>query len=98
VSLATTYTATKINELLTNLQTAIESTYLKKNVAPGVPANYVPTAAGDDTWAWGALPIAWKKIVDPATDTRPTAAHVIWVGGSTAPTNMTAEDAFIPSP
>lgn len=52
MSLATTFTKDKILELITNLQTSVEATYLKKGIAPGVVAGKVPTAVGDDTWTW----------------------------------------------
>lgn len=52
MSLATTFTSTKILELLANLQASVEATYLKKGIAPGVVAGKVPTANGDDTWTW----------------------------------------------
>lgn len=98
MSLATTFTKDKILEMFATLQASIESVYAKKGVAVGIPAGRVPTAVGDDTYTWQALPIGWKKIVDPATDVRPDALHVIWVGDTVAPTNMTSQDAWIPAP
>ena len=40
-------------------------------------------------------PIGWVTVSNPATDVRPGNDHVIWVGGSTKPTNMTTADLWV---
>lgn len=39
--------------------------------------------------------LVWMTVVTPATDVRPSASHVIWVGGTTKPTNMAAGDLWV---
>lgn len=40
-------------------------------------------------------PIAWITVTNPATDARPNASRVFWVGGTTKPTNMGVNDLWI---
>jgi hypothetical protein len=46
----------------------------------------------DTRWTDG---IAWMPVVNPATDVRPTAQYVMWVGGTTKPTNMATGDLWV---
>lgn len=44
----------------------------------------------------GAAPnYAWVTVVDPASDSRPVVEHVMWVGGTTKPTNMGTGDLWV---
>lgn len=46
----------------------------------------------DTKWTDG---IAWMPVSNPATDVRPDAQYVLWVGGSVRPTNMAVGDLWV---
>jgi hypothetical protein len=54
-------------------------------------------AAQSNGLKWATPDVVWKTIVTPATDVRPVGNHVLWVGGTTRPTNMITGDIWFKS-
>lgn len=55
----------------------------------------VPGPAGPQGPPGDPSNYAWVTVVNPATDARPSIAHVMWVGGTTKPVNMGTGDLWV---
>lgn len=83
------YTKVEVDSLLEQLSDAVDavaakSVYLKSE-----------TYSKSEADSKFSPQIAWKQVVDPATDERPVSPHVLWVGGNVKPLNMTVDDLWV---
>jgi hypothetical protein len=65
--------------------------YTKSGGAWGSPITNIKGPTGPA----GATNMTWFTVSNPATDVRPSVTNVLWVGGSTRPTNMAAGDLWV---